>query len=201
MSYRYRFASAKKENVDKLKDMSIDELKRFLSEANPSALDGEGYVQIWELFGQKEFYDFFGCDFVNKISEKGIPLFTASDTAEELSGYDAKVCNKDVLLFAIDELRKSIQNYLQVLSEDESCAKAHLTTKAREWQLSSEWFPCDNMSDEKVAEMNARHLPYNIDVNNPRIINSARFEYTIFELVYAYKHFDWENNYLIFYGW
>lgn len=41
----------------------------------------------------------------------------------------------------------------------------------------------------------------NLDTNEPYISNSSHYEYDIFNLVYLYKHYDWDKNIMIFVGW
>jgi hypothetical protein len=43
-------------------------------------------------------------------------------------------------------------------------------------------------------------LPYNLEKKD-NITTSWKYEYSIFELVYIYKKFDWENDLLIYYGY
>ena len=65
----------------------------------------------------------------------------------------------------------------------------HFREKADEWTIG--------------GQLGGRILPYRLDEEDPdgEITGSWSYEYAIFNLVYIYRNFDWENNYLIYSGW
>lgn len=202
MSYRYRFAYVNKEKVDELKDMPYSELCEHIKETNPSLYcEDEDYFEASSLLGQTEFFDFGDCDFYKEIAKTSIPLFTIKDTSEKFEHYDFRICDRTTFLVAIDEMRKIIRDYFIGLSEDINDAKRHFDEKIREWSMFSDYTDCSGLSESAKENLNTLQLPYSLSLGTNEIVSSWRYEYAIFELVRFYKTFDWENNYLIFYGW
>ena len=60
---------------------------------------------------------------------------------------------------------------------------------------------CNDIPEERKNKLNNTYRPYNLKEDNSEIVSSWRYEYAIFEMVRLFKTFDWENNYLLFYGW
>jgi hypothetical protein len=88
----------------------------------------------------------------------------------------------------IDNQRKDISNYYTQLNDsygiigvDQTQIKTHLNSMANEW--------CNNFTN-----------PVDLS-DSPRITNSWKYEYTIFELIRLYKVFDWENDIAVIYGY
>ena len=202
MSYRYRFAYADKEKVDKMKGMSYDELLNYIKENNPSIYDEEEqYFDCWALFGQKEFFDFGGCSFYDEIEKTSIVLFEKEDTEEAFKECHFRLCDRTTFLAAIDGMRKLIYDYMIEMRNDENRAKLHFDEKIREWGMFSDYIDCSSMSEERRNKLNEMQLPYSLNLGTYEIVSSWRYEYAIFELVRFYKSFDWDKHYLIFYGW
>ena len=85
---------------------------------------------------------------------------------------------------------------------DADCMKAEFKKKADVWSLAVEQIPClQGMNPQIQESMNRAYYPYNIEDDTERIVNSWLYEYSAFELTRLYKTFDWDNNYLLFYGW
>ena len=51
-----------------------------------------------------------------------------------------------------------------------------------------------------VATFLDHNIPYNLE-NGEQVVNSYKYEYSLFELVRIYKAFDWKNNIMIYYGY
>lgn len=59
-------------------------------------------------------------------------------------------------------------------------------------------------TENKVREWEGRFFkPYYLDEirTDGYVARSWKYEYAIFNLVYIYRSFDWENDYLIYSGW
>jgi hypothetical protein len=206
MSYRYRFAKANKEFVNKILGMSVEELIAFTQTHNPDAYeeieDTPPWFNCWNIFQQEEIFDFGDCPVHQAISNSSKDLFERNQkVGEYFSENEMRMCDKNTLLQAIDALRALIASHFKELAEDENAARAYCHKRAEDWMLISEIFSEFNISESRKTQLNSAHYPYDIDEDSDGIVQSGLYEYAIFELVYIYKTFDWENNYLLFYGW
>jgi hypothetical protein len=204
MSYRFRFAAAKKDYINKVRNMEYNELVETTKKHYPkgySSCPGESdYFAIYEMFGQEEIFDMGDCPYAKDIIKVSETFFTNLETAAHFSEENIYFCTKKSFLAAIEGMRKLNQNYYQELINTPDLIPLFLEEKKREWSLFSDVMDIE-ISEEKKEEMNSLYLPYSLNENIPDIVTSWRYEYAIFEMVRIYKSFDWENNALLFYGW
>ncbi len=205
MSYRYRFARAPKGFVNKVRDMTSEEFIEFSIKNNNSAceedIDDSIRVNVWEMFKQKEIFDMGDCPYAEEIMNVSEKLFRRPETDKYYEESDIYLCTEKAFLAAIEGMRKLNENYYKKLIENPELVPLFLKEKSEEWGNMSEVFDMSDCSPERKQKIDEQYRPYNLDVEDAEIVKSWRYEYVIFELVRIYKCFDWENNYLIFYGW
>lgn len=92
------------------------------------------------------------------------------------------IVSKEGLKNIIEEYRKIIHDYYSNLEPENF--ERHILNMRREW------------SDKHIK-------PYYLDEERTDgfIVASWKYEYAIFNIVYIYKTFDWENDYLIYSAW
>ena len=205
MSYRFRFATVNKEYLDKVRSMSVAEFIEFTRINNPNAYSdspGESvYIHIWEMFKQTEIYDMGDCPYAMDVIRASEPLFTNPETQNYYSESNLYFCDKKAFLAAIDGMRKLVVKSYQRMIDTPALVPLYLDEKKREWSDFTDVMEMDVQDKDKKEKINDMYRPYNLDDTDDEIVKSWRYEYTIFELVRLMKTFDWENNYLIFYGW
>lgn len=203
MSYRFRFASAKRENVLHLRNMTYEELVNYYKKNKPNLYnDCEDVEQLeaYEMFEQTELYDFAQLSFLPKVMKTAEKLFTNPDTDKMFEHYNLYLCRKESFLTAIECMREMIvENFKEMLDLPYEHLQLKVRNKMEEWQLFSEKLNIEDAT--KYAKLNEQTKPYNTDIEDEKIVNSWLYEYSIFELVRLFKKFDWENDVLLLYGW
>jgi hypothetical protein len=113
---------------------------------------------------------------------------------EELSDfYDFDISESRFSILTKEGLKKLIQLFASWV--EESYKKLTTATfeelKIHARQMHMEWENCFD------------YHPYVLDQENPdgEMAHSWKHEYAIFNLVYIYRTFDWENDYLIYSAW
>ena len=205
MSYRFRFAQVDKNYLDDVRNMTVSEFVEYTKKNNAGAYDECSdeipYINIWEMFKQEEIYDMGDCPYAMDIINASTPLFTNSETQDYYSESNLYFCNEKAFLTAIDGMRKLIIKNYQNLIDNPATVALHLDEKKREWSDFTEVMELNIEDEARKEKLNETYRPYSLDRNVPDIVTSWRYEYAIFEMVRIYKAFDWEKNYLIFYGW
>ena len=210
MGYRHYFYSANKNIVDSIRNLSYQELVDYLKEikGESSEIDdydngtSETYINFHELFGQKKIFEFgklYYEDTSQKISSKGEFLFTNNDTREYFENYNPYIISEDGFLEAIEIYKNKIISYWEDLNNDGAIQVLPFGIELERPDITKE---------KKVERLIRNELFYwknnyaiNLDRNKERITNSWMYEHEIFELVRLYKTFDFDNNYLLFYGY
>ena len=131
-------------------------------------------------------------DLVDSIKEISVPLFSTDILNDEYEHYGLRICTQAAFIKAVEWYRKQIIERYEDLLREKSVNEYDTRTQAERWgehirSLSKEW-------------LNEFYIPYNLDKDLPTC-RSSKYEYLIFELVRAYKDFDWEHYDLIFLGW
>jgi hypothetical protein len=94
------------------------------------------------------------------------------------------IMSKEDLKELIYDYHEIIYNFYERLAKGKDDVQAFVDGQAREW--------CSKFSN-----------PYYLDeeTTDGEIVKSWKYEYSIFNLVYIYRTFDWENDYLIYSAW
>lgn len=199
MGYRTYIARISKTEWEKITDLSKEELYK-LHDEDPE----DGWVSMTDIC--EELYEFG--KYTEFDDEKYYtPFFRNTETQEYYSGdHDFHIVGKEYLELIIKHYSQKVKSYyssmlksflddngrfdIKSLDSPESKKGAmecieHCRSMALEWGVSG-WFEDS--------------LPYNLEKKDS-ITTSWKYEYSIFELVYIYKKFDWENDLLIYYGY
>ena len=172
MGYRSRLGKVKKSEQLRFIGMGLKDVEKELGEDN-SPYYPDFHTQLYELGKYFEF-------------TKGIVPFYSFDIYKE--------CECEFYIMSKEELKELIIDYHEIIYqyfermaqgvEDEITPEQHIKEKARKW--------CSKFHD-----------PYYLDQEKTdgEIVNSWSYEYAIFNLVYIYRTFDWENDYLIYSAW
>lgn len=97
------------------------------------------------------------------------------------------IMSEEGLRYIISEYHKEIYEFYRDMKPEEYAG--HIRMKALRWNPD--------------PEENFGVFPYYMDEEHTDgfIVRSWSMEYAIFNIVYIYKTFDWENDYLIYSGW
>jgi hypothetical protein len=198
MGYRNYIASITKEEYDKIKDFTKEELYNYKN----TPMDG-GYVGPYDIASKRlyelgKYVDCFPKELFN-------PVFTNKELQDEILSEDEfYLVNKEFLEAVINRYSDKIKAYYQKLLDpiltDESFPKlkdpkeydpTHVYEMAKHIQ---------NMAFEWGVSEFKKTPPYDL-TKGDEITTSWKYEYAQFELVRIYKTFDWENNIMIYYGY
>ena len=187
MGYRNYLYKVKKKDINKIRNMSLEELKEKYGNK-----DEEYYVDMFELLKDSkcifEFGKLYWDDTIIRINATGEELFTNKETQEEFSDYNPYLVGKEALKVAIEIYTNKIKEMYKHLKKQVSEAK----------------------SDEEKLEIYRQHIQdYEgwwlrlevINLEKETICQSWLYEHLIFELVHLYKTIDFEEYDLIFLGW
>lgn len=210
MGYRHYFYKANKNIVDSMRNLSYQELIDYLKETKSEALEiddyddgiSETYINFHELFCQKKIFEFgklYYEDTPQKISSKGEFLFTNNDTRKYFKDYNPYIISEDGFLEAIEIYKNKIISYWEDLKNDGAIQVLPFGIELERSDITKEKKVERLIEDELFYWKN--NYAINLDRDKERITNSWMYEHEIFDLVRIYKTFDFDNNYLLFYGY
>lgn len=104
MGYRHYFYLAKKEDVERVHKMTMDEYKALFK-------DEYDYIGVTELLNAKEVFGFgklYFCDTAERIYNYSYPLFEDTKLFERFEEYAAGVGGKEMLMEAINIYKQKI---------------------------------------------------------------------------------------------
>jgi hypothetical protein len=176
MGYRLRLGRIAKTEREKYRGKTLEEAQAMMDE-DEALYRPHAHTQLYEI-GK----------YVN-FSEGAEPFYDF-----ELDEDEFKIVNKEWLKALIQEYHDRIWYTYASLAkgegeclEDPDAPRKFLLKRAREWGRSF------NL------------LPYYLDQPPEKcdgfLVSSWDIEYAIFNLVYIYRTFDWEKDYLIYSGW
>ena len=151
--------------------------------------NGKTHDEVEQLLG--EYNSPYYPDFHTQLYELGkyynftkgkIPFY--SFDIEEIYETEFYIMTKDELKELIREYHDLIYQYYEKLAQGKDNVDEFIRSKARQW--------CAKSID-----------PYWLDQEKTdgAIVRSWEYEYAIFNLVYIYRTFDWETDYLIYSAW
>lgn len=193
MSYRYRFHSVPKTEIEKIRKCTTNVQLCLWAEKQGYKVktydENDRYMTIYDI--GKEIYE-FGTDeeWAYEIQEKNESIFSSEELKELYIDYQPVICSQNDFLSVINAYKQKIINYyksLLIQTKDSVCTPENKQRKHIE-DILYEWD-------------NGYCCPIDTDMSHNRINNSWLYEYSIFELVRLYKTFDWENDELILLGW
>lgn len=196
MGYRNYIGYLPKEEYEKIKNFSYEEVYDYFAEKNKTTRDEDEdlYVGVYTV-AYNELYSF------GKYAEFGDrnfykPVFLNVETQKDFEDeHDFYIIDKSFLKHIIEHYQEKIKIYYINLVGNEVFDIKSFKNAPDERVL--EWY--NHCTDLKFEWIN----DFAIDLNeeNKQITGSWKYEYSIFELVKIYKCFDWENNVVIYYGY
>ena len=198
MGYRHYFYKVNKEDVKTVKELSLDELKEKYGNKE------YGYVDLYDLINQEQIFEFgklYFEDTAEQIYDTGNPLFDNAEVMEYFSDYVPFIVGKDGVLKAIEIYKNKIKKYYKDMLVDEKekvISIFGLTIKDEDIKS------IDKVKKEvqdKIRIWEHYKSVVDIDENNKNVTKSCLYEYSIFNLVFILKTFNWEKETILFYGW
>lgn len=176
MGFRTYLGKIEKKIIDDLKDKNIVEVKLYFNDVNFEIDSFRKYTkEIMEI----NFYEF---DFFKNINEEKFHKSVYYTGEENHDTFWSLIDGEKDFLNFINWEKKSVYEYYLKLSSsfDEKKFISYFTGRMFDWN---------------------EDTTYNLDKNSKVIVDSTEREYAIFEHVRLYKEFDFNNNYLVFYGY
>ena len=201
MGYRHYFYLVDKEEAEKVRDLSFEELVEYSEEHYPQAIErdvyDDGEVEIYfnflRILFQEQLYEFgvIYCDTDKRIYSKGAPLFRNEDTQEHFAELDPYFMGKEGMLEAIECYKdKTLSFYQKLLKvyKGESLGEDSIIPSL-EMELK-----------EKVSIWSDKHF-FNTNLGSKILTDFWLYEYEVFNLMHLYKTIDWDKKALLFYGY
>lgn len=212
MGYRNYLGSLPKREYNKIKKFSLKELYEFKGEGwSDDPNERVGYVGVYDV-AYNQHYELG--KYVDSFDKKFFkPVFKNKETQNDFLGdHDFYIVEKEFLLHLINHYTELVRNYYSKLLEDffeGTKPKAEFMIKKdspiTSDELASIYKLIDHVRDMaiewSITGWISGIIPYNLDLENSKIVSSWKYEYEIFELVRIYKTFDFKKNVLIYYGY
>lgn len=195
MGYRIKLGTFPKDKYDIYENKSMEEVQSYLEEQED--LDKVSYSPYYPKFHKPIL------ELGKYVSfEKGrLPFYKQFDVYQ-IYGCEFDILTKLGLKYIIDSYHTTIKenfiNYFDMFRVDSNEIKLkngyeveiyeYFSSKKREWDDSNRFYVCPYKLDEPFG-------------GDGEIVNSWKYEYGIFNLVYIYRTFDFESNLLIYSGW
>lgn len=174
MGYRLYIGETKRDEYEKMQKMDYPYLCAKYGDK------GDDYVSVYKL--TKELHGFG--KYYNVDTSKCNPFFAKKEMQDHFSkDHDFWVVDREFLLEIIKKEAKEMSEWY------EECTKKTHEELIR--QMSNR---CSEWSNESWT-------PYNLDLEEPYLVNSWSRDYAIFDLIRIYKTFDFEKSVLVYYGW
>ena len=195
MGYRHYFLKIKNNMVDKIKDLSYQELMDNIHNKN---------LKMEKVF---EFGKLYWCDIAKRIYALGKPLFTNKETQKQFSAYKPYIVGKESLVEAINiyigKIRKNIDMQLQPY---EKLVEMGYTIRELESYNRKENETIEEQKDRLLQDIdnearwiNSDHF---IDLEKPySLTGSWAYKHAIFNLVHLLKTINWKKESLVVLGW
>lgn len=176
MGYRLRLGKIAKAERVRFKGMTVDQIKACLGD-DEAWYRPETHQKLYELGKYVDYSEDMENFYDFDGEENDFKIVTKEKLKEIIESYHKNIKNNFNKLFNIISNEECKDKIIDVVS--------HLGRKKTEW-------------DNEFGV-----FPYYLDQENTDgfIASSWLYEYAIFNLVYIYRTFDWENDYLIYSGW
>jgi hypothetical protein len=227
MGYRHYFYSVDKKLYNSIKGLTYEGLGKKLKNLK----DRHGHKVVEHYEGERTYIGLynigktvyeFGKYFepASDIMKSGTEFFTRKETQEEFDDYLPFVVGEEAFKIAIEHYRdkvvankKDMLNQLMGEKPEEYCEprniKREIISDLLEWGCKAGFESDDKTGDvikingygEYKGFSDKPWRPYEMDLEIDTIVRSWRYEYAVFELVRAYKTFDFKKNVILFMGW
>ena len=212
MGYRNYLGSLPKREYNKIKNFSLKELYEYKGEEwSDDPYDMPGYVGVYDIANNQhyelgKYVDEFPKEFFK-------PVFKNKETQKHfVEEQDFYIVQQEFVLHLINHYTELVRNYYRKLLNDlfegtKPKAEFMITKDSpiTSDELSSIYKLIDHVRDMaiewSVTGWFSDTVPYNVNLEDSKIVSSWKYEYEIFELVRIYKTFDWKKNVMIYYGY
>lgn len=187
MGYRHYFYLVSKDEVEAVRDLSMEELyERAKAQGAETYEEEEGwfYFNDDKFMNKEEIFEFgklYFDDTAERIYSKGVPLFSQEDVMENFQDYVPFVVGKEGLLEAISIYQEKVVRYYDSFTDDANDALYEMKQKVHRMRI----LALVNTNEDKKWCMTG----------------SWEYEHSIFNLVHILKTVDWDKYTLLFYGW
>lgn len=178
MGYRTRLGRIAKTEREKYKGKTCEEVEAIINDEGRGPYRLKEHTELHELGKYVDFND-------------GLESFYDFNIVEACES-EFHIMTKDNLKVIIDAYHDKIHQHYKELADGKSEADGvevdvFLQRREKMWSRTH----------------NFGLLPYYLDEEHTdgEIVKSWQYEYAIFNLVYIYRTFDWENDYLIYSAW
>lgn len=203
MGYRHYFYKVKKADVETIKDMEYEQLKKYVTERGGEVVDDENYVNFDDVISQTELHEFgklYWDNTAKRIYDKGTPLFSKKETQDAFDDYSPYIVGKEGLLEAISIYQEKVLNYYKGLLVDGEERQIPLGITLTVEDVKSMDKVLEHLSD-KISRISYCGIA-NIDEDRKwQVTSSWEYEHSIFNLVHILKSIDWQEDTILFYGW
>lgn len=193
MSYRVRLGKISKEAAEPLRSMSQKETEEYYSTRSDSLCQPIDHVELYEIgksfhseVGRTPFYSF-------NLDDEEFSILTKEGLRALILEYEESVKSyyKDTLT--------PIQNTLLNINKNNSDYKANtISLVLTRDKFSTLLYLLNSLNFEWVQKRTILQFD---NMQDGEMTTSWRMEYAIFNLMYIYKTFNFDNDYLIYSGW
>lgn len=205
MGYRHYFCLVKKEDVEKVKNLTLEELMSLYGKKDYDEI----YVSIKNVIKQEcvfEFGKLYWDDTVERINATGKRLFTNNEVVEYFADHDFYIVGKAGVEKAIEIYVEKINIWLKSLLNDEIKKEFEENKVKVMYDLKPEDIDMETVIHSirnKVYDWNKKNIDWILDLESDSysITNSWLYEYEVFNFVHILKTIDWNTYTILFYGW
>lgn len=174
MGYRVRLGKVEKTATSELfRNMSLDEIQEYYRIRDDSPYRPQCHTELYEIGKYVEY------------EEGREPFYKNFDVYSEYES-EFDILSKDGLRAIIEDYRKNIHEFYK-----------DLLNKSLEHK--------DSFIESQICEWEGKFfIPYYLDEGiktDGFLVKSWKLEYAIFNLVYIYRTFSWDDDYLIYSAW
>ena len=205
MGYRHYFYKVKKADVEKVKDIDLNEVFAYAKEIGAEVYEEENYFSFNddEFLNKEEVFEFgklYWDDTAERIYSKGVHLFTKEEVRDYVEDYVPYVVGKDGVLEAIKIYEEKVLKYYKDLLVDGKDCSLPLGITLRKEDVKSIDKLVEHIED-KIRNIGYIGLANTNEDYKWSVTQSWEYEHSIFNLVHILKSVDWETETILFYGW
>lgn len=200
MGYRNYFVTAKRDVIDKIKHMSIDDLTDYAKSIGKYEDD---YISIIDsdFWGGKCVYELgklYWDDTADRIYSTGTPVFDNGDTQACFDEYEPYIVDKAGLTEAIKIYSEKTLKWYKDLLEDGKSYEIPFGFTIRDDGI-DKTTKIKNFIDGRIRDW--KRGVVNVDTRYNQITTSWDYEYAVFQLAHLLHTINWLEYTLIFLGW
>lgn len=180
----FQHRTPQREDYPELSDLEFSEIECEFDEFQDSAT--AFYELIKTEYGCSEDYCIGRLNIPGDI---GAPFYLDTNTQCLFDYYKPRVLTAKDFEQVIDIMREFIHSYYKTLLADETPD----VKKILSWK---------KMIADKVDTWEAPYVkPYNLNTNQPNMVNAFDAEYQIWDMIRVYRSVDWDTQLVVFFGW